>query len=63
MDPNIQRLQIAQTLVQGLLQLIPPSAHAKAQALLDSASASLQAIATTPPPSPLVPPIFTPPTT
>jgi len=44
MDPNINRLQIAQTLIQSLLTLIPPASHAKAQLALDTAKQQLAAL-------------------
>lgn len=60
MDPNLQKLQVAETLVNGLLALIPAYNHAKAQALLSAASGQLLAIDGASPPPPLVAPAFVP---
>ncbi len=63
MDPNLQRLQIAQTLIEQLLPLIPPVNHSQAQVALTAAKTQLDALAAVAatPVVPLKAPVLVPP--
>ena len=60
MDPSVQKLQVAQNLIQQLLVLVPSSARPQAQAALDAATAQLKTIEAQAPLPPLVAPVFVP---